>query len=215
MLRDSYHGLGIYSIFAGRASGIIVDTPSSFAAGPSGGSDHHRQTLIKACVDAFRSTPSTPPPFLIRCANSSTSKRHPRRGPRKAQRRNATHIRKTHHNTQDSQIRWRTQPCTLFPISSLLISCPYKVVELDSQYRARVRNYQMHSYFYGERFTPPPGMPGLLSGPASSAYLVGGEQVTDFTLAPLSSVVPFGDLAIWRIGEGASSPFLPTNSAGC
>ncbi|KZT09713.1 uncharacterized protein LAESUDRAFT_810681 [Laetiporus sulphureus 93-53] len=37
----------------GRVSGIIVDTPSSFAASTSAGADH-RHTLIKACVDAFR-----------------------------------------------------------------------------------------------------------------------------------------------------------------
>ncbi|KAF9484671.1 Clp1-domain-containing protein [Pholiota conissans] len=36
----------------GRASGLIVDTPSSFASGPS--SNTHRQKLIKACIDAFR-----------------------------------------------------------------------------------------------------------------------------------------------------------------
>lgn len=36
----------------GRASGLIVDTPSSFASGP--GSGDHRQKLIKACVDAFK-----------------------------------------------------------------------------------------------------------------------------------------------------------------
>ncbi|EMD38020.1 hypothetical protein CERSUDRAFT_113133 [Gelatoporia subvermispora B] len=35
----------------GRASGIIIDTPSSFAA--SSAANDHRQTLIKACVDAF------------------------------------------------------------------------------------------------------------------------------------------------------------------
>ncbi|KAF9014076.1 Pre-mRNA cleavage complex II protein Clp1-domain-containing protein [Cyathus striatus] len=36
----------------GRASGLIVDTPSSFASGP--GASDHRHKLIKACVDAFR-----------------------------------------------------------------------------------------------------------------------------------------------------------------
>jgi len=36
----------------GQSSGIIVDTPSSFASGPS--TSEHRQKLIKACVDAFR-----------------------------------------------------------------------------------------------------------------------------------------------------------------
>jgi polyribonucleotide 5'-hydroxyl-kinase len=38
----------------GRASGLIVDTPSSFASSPSSTSADHRQTLIRACVDAFR-----------------------------------------------------------------------------------------------------------------------------------------------------------------
>ncbi|KAI0306398.1 Clp1-domain-containing protein [Multifurca ochricompacta] len=38
----------------GRASGIIVDTPSSFASSTSSNFTDHRQTLIRACVDAFR-----------------------------------------------------------------------------------------------------------------------------------------------------------------
>ncbi|KAI0672749.1 Pre-mRNA cleavage complex II protein Clp1-domain-containing protein [Trametes maxima] len=37
----------------GRSSGLIVDTPSSFAASSGTGSDH-RQMMIKACVDAFQ-----------------------------------------------------------------------------------------------------------------------------------------------------------------
>jgi len=37
----------------GRASGLIVDTPSSFASGPGSVQDH-RQSLIKACIDAFK-----------------------------------------------------------------------------------------------------------------------------------------------------------------
>lgn len=60
----------------------------------------------------------------------------------------------------------------------------------------------MHSYFYGERFSPPPGMPSLASALAATSYLIAGEQPTDFTLAPASSVVNFGDISIWRIGEG-------------
>ncbi|KAF8447839.1 hypothetical protein L210DRAFT_3715673 [Boletus edulis BED1] len=37
-----------------RVSGLIIDTPSSFASGPSSGSSaDSRHTLIKACVDAF------------------------------------------------------------------------------------------------------------------------------------------------------------------
>ncbi|KII89197.1 hypothetical protein PLICRDRAFT_687666 [Plicaturopsis crispa FD-325 SS-3] len=39
----------------GRTSGLIVDTPSSFAAGPSSAVNNDaRHTLIKACVDAFK-----------------------------------------------------------------------------------------------------------------------------------------------------------------
>ncbi|KAI0006202.1 Pre-mRNA cleavage complex II protein Clp1-domain-containing protein [Russula compacta] len=40
----------------GRAAGIIVDTPLSFASSPSSApaTTVHRQTLIRACVDAFR-----------------------------------------------------------------------------------------------------------------------------------------------------------------
>ena len=42
--------------YTARASGIIIDTPSSFASSPSSSSTpDHRQTLIRACVDAFRS----------------------------------------------------------------------------------------------------------------------------------------------------------------
>ena len=40
--------------YLGRSSGLIVDTPSSFAASSGTGSDH-RLTMIKACVDAFNS----------------------------------------------------------------------------------------------------------------------------------------------------------------
>jgi polyribonucleotide 5'-hydroxyl-kinase len=41
--------------YTARASGIIIDTPSSFASSPSSSTPDHRQTLIRACVDAFRS----------------------------------------------------------------------------------------------------------------------------------------------------------------
>ncbi|KIM55025.1 hypothetical protein SCLCIDRAFT_1221427 [Scleroderma citrinum Foug A] len=36
-----------------RASGLFIDTPSSFASGPAGSADS-RNSLIKACIDAFR-----------------------------------------------------------------------------------------------------------------------------------------------------------------
>lgn len=44
-------GLRIDTIL-GRAAGLIVDTPPSFASGVA---SDQRQKLIKACVDAFKS----------------------------------------------------------------------------------------------------------------------------------------------------------------
>lgn len=38
---------------SGQTAGIIVDTPSSFASGS--GINDHRQKLIRACIDAFKS----------------------------------------------------------------------------------------------------------------------------------------------------------------
>ena len=38
----------------GRASGLIVDTPSTFGTGTS--ATDHRHKLIKACVEALKST---------------------------------------------------------------------------------------------------------------------------------------------------------------
>jgi polyribonucleotide 5'-hydroxyl-kinase len=89
------------------------------------------------------------------------------------------------------------------------------VVELDRLYRARVQRYQTHSYFYGEHLSAPPGMPPLASAAASTGYLVAGEQPTDFTLAPASSIVSFGDIAIWRIGEGTSPVLCIPYSSEC
>ena len=77
-----------------------------------------------------------------------------------------------------------------------------QVAERDGLYRLRVHKYQMHSYFYGERFSPPPGMPPLTAGAASTGYIIGGEQNTDLALSPSSAIIAFDDLTIWRIGEG-------------
>jgi polyribonucleotide 5'-hydroxyl-kinase len=50
----------------GRASGLIVDTPATFAttASKAGKATESRQSLIKACVEAFRSRISTFAPPL-------------------------------------------------------------------------------------------------------------------------------------------------------
>lgn len=61
-----------------------------------------------------------------------------------------------------------------------------------------MRKYQLHNYMYGHVVEPPPGL-------SSATHLQGGEQTADLTLhlAPQSSIVGFGDLVIYRIGEGA------------
>jgi hypothetical protein len=53
---------------------------------------------------------------------------------------------------------------------------------------------------YGEVLSPPPGAP--------LNYLVGGDTTVDTGLAPASSIVNYGDLSIFRIGEGVSCPPL-------
>lgn len=68
-----------------------------------------------------------------------------------------------------------------------------EVVELDHSYRERIHNYQLHTYMYGQIIEIPAGI--------SSATL-GGETMTDLVLSPSSTIVNFGDLAIYRIGEG-------------
>jgi polyribonucleotide 5'-hydroxyl-kinase len=66
-------------------------------------------------------------------------------------------------------------------------------VELDQAYRDRTHAQQLHAYMYGQKITPPPGV---------VAPSQGGETIEDFTLAPSSTVISFGDLQIYRIGEG-------------
>lgn len=72
-----------------------------------------------------------------------------------------------------------------------------QVVELDQAYRERIHKYQLHTYFYGHVIDPPPGL-------STKAYVQAGEQTPDLTLqlSPLSTTVNFGDITIYRIGEG-------------
>ena len=75
-----------------------------------------------------------------------------------------------------------------------------QVVELDASYRERIRRYQLQNYMYGKALQPPPGL-------STKTYLQGGEQMADQTLnlAPVSSIIGFSDLTIYRIGEGQST----------
>ncbi|GJE96936.1 Pre-mRNA cleavage complex II protein Clp1-domain-containing protein [Phanerochaete sordida] len=157
-----------------RASGTIVDTPSSFAAS-TGGGENHRQSLIKACVDAFRIN------VILVVGHEKLY--------------------------VETQRAYAARGLTVVKIPK-----SGGVVELDALFRARARRAQIRSYFYGERVEAPRGLPSLGApgaGPAAAAQanmLVAGEQPGDFSLAPASQVVAFGDLQIWRIGEETMAP---------
>jgi polyribonucleotide 5'-hydroxyl-kinase len=143
-----------------RVSGLIVDTPSSFASGPSSGSSaDSRHTLIKACVDTFH----------------------------------INVILVVGHEKLNAEMQ------RLFGNQLTVVKIPKSggVVELDHSYRERVHNYQLHAYMYGERIDPPPGV---------SSGLVGREAATELILSPSSSIINFGDLAIYRIGLESMAP---------
>lgn len=72
-----------------------------------------------------------------------------------------------------------------------LLTCRWQVVELDVHYRQRVHAQQLHTYFYGQTITPPPGL----------SITSIGDADFDGHLAPSSSVIPFGELSFLRIGE--------------
>lgn len=66
-------------------------------------------------------------------------------------------------------------------------------MDLDFAYRSRVNTLQLHTYLYGQ------------SRPLSSTVPAGEEAVEELSLSPHSFVLDFGDLKIYRIGEGDRS----------
>ena len=138
--------------------------------------------------------------ILYRVPYIIASQRHPCGRTREAQRGDAAHIRKPHGRPQNPKIRRRVYLSVLCVHSSIDL-LPMQVVELDAAYRERVHQYQLHTYFYGHVLQPPPGL-------AAKAFVQGGEQTPDLTLqlSPLSTSVNFGDITIYRIGEGTSCP---------
>ncbi|KAF9532167.1 Clp1-domain-containing protein [Crepidotus variabilis] len=141
----------------GRASGLIVDTPSSYASGPS--ANDHRHKLINACIDAFK----------------------------------INVIVVVGHEKLNVEMQ-RSYGANL-----MVVKIPKSggVVELDSSYRDRVTNYQLHAYFYGQVIKPPAG---ITNGS------LGGESLTDLVLSPSSTVINFNDIIIYRIGSDAMAP---------
>ncbi|KAG1754357.1 Pre-mRNA cleavage complex II protein Clp1-domain-containing protein [Suillus lakei] len=150
-----------------RVSGLIVDTPSSFASS-SGSAPDNRHTLIKACVDAFRIN------VILVVGHEKLTVEMQR----------------------------------LFGSRFTVVKIPKSggVVELDHSYRERVHKYQLHTYMYGQKIDPPPGI---------TSAMVGGEAVADLVLSPSSCVVKFGDVMIYRIGAESMAPSsaLPIGAA--
>ncbi|KAI6109694.1 hypothetical protein F5141DRAFT_1063872 [Pisolithus sp. B1] len=72
-----------------------------------------------------------------------------------------------------------------------------RLSNLDHNYRERVQSYQLHAYMYGQKIDPPPGI---------TSAIVAGEAAADLVLAPSSSIVNFGDITIYRIGEETMAP---------
>ncbi|KAF9227794.1 hypothetical protein BS17DRAFT_774335 [Gyrodon lividus] len=152
-----------------RVSGLIVDTPSSFASGPSSGSStDSRHTLIKACIDAFR----------------------------------INVVLVVGHEKLNVEMQ------RLYGSHLTVVKIPKSggVVELDHSYRERARNYQLHVYMYGQKIDPPLDV---------SSAVVGGEVATELILSPSSTIMKFGDLNIYRIGEETMAPSsaLPIGAA--
>ncbi|KAN0112150.1 Pre-mRNA cleavage complex II protein Clp1 domain containing protein [Russula decolorans] len=141
-----------------RASGIIIDTPSSFASSPSSSTPDHRQTLIRACVDAFRIN------VILVVGHEKL-------------------------NVEMQRTYGSRMTVVKIPKSG-------GVVELDLHYRQRVHAQQLHTYFYGQTITPPPGL----------SFTSIGDADFDGHLAPSSSVIPFGELTFLRIGEKSMAP---------
>ncbi|KAI0273413.1 Pre-mRNA cleavage complex II protein Clp1-domain-containing protein [Gloeopeniophorella convolvens] len=142
----------------GRTAGLIVDTPSSFASSPSTGTADHRQTLIRACVDAFRIN------VILVVGHEKLN----------------AEMQRTYGNR----------------MTVVKIPKSGGVVELDMQYRQRIHTQQLHTYMYGQVITPPPGLPATAAGDADF----------DGHLNPSSSVIPFGELSLLRIGEKTMAP---------
>lgn len=144
-----------------RSSGVVVDTPSTFAAGPANTASV-RSKLIRACVDAFKIN------VILVIGHEKLNIEMQR--------------------TYGSQLT--------------VVKIPKSggVVELDPSYRDRILNMQLHTYFYGESFTPPPGLK------LRSNAVYGGEALSDLVLSPASTTVGFEELAVWQIGEKSLAP---------
>ncbi|KAF5315828.1 hypothetical protein D9611_004985 [Ephemerocybe angulata] len=194
----------------GKAAGVIVDTPASFASNSS--PPEHRQKLIKACVDAFR---SQLPRILLRVLLEGS---HPFLV--KAKLTLAYPFLPSFLNfavgwlcvvnvilvVGHEKLNVEMQRAYGSHISVVKIPKSGGVVELDHSYRERIQKYQLHTYMYGCAVQPPPGVTGAT---------LGGEALADLVLSPSSGVIGFGDMSIYRIGTETMAPSsaLPVGAA--
>ena len=151
----------------------------------------HRQTLIRACVDAFRSKPSVlEKPLMMAVHQGSSVNVILVVGHEKLN----VEMQRTYGNRITVvKIPKSGGVCAFAPhmFSVSHVTSGSQVVELDTQYRQRVHAQQLHTYFYGQVTAPPRGL-------SASAI---GDADFDGRLAPSSSLVPFGELTFLRIGE--------------
>lgn len=167
-----------------------MDTPSSFASGPS--ANDHRHKLIKACIEAFKSKLLKMSPVRIfNCGSVNVI------------------VVVGHEKLNVEMQRAYGANITVVKIpksggvghlrsKKVYILIRPQVVEIDQAYRDRVINYQLYTYFYGHIIKPPTGV---------ANGTLGGENLGDLVLSPSSTMVNFGDLSIYRIGSGKEQRF--------
>ncbi|KAI9446249.1 hypothetical protein H4582DRAFT_1904620 [Lactarius indigo] len=161
----------------GRASGIIVDTPSSFASSPSSTSTDHRQTLIRACVDAFRIN------VILVVGHEKLNVEMQRTY---GSRMTVVKIPKS------GGVR---APGVIYRRALHLYPRPGRRTRRAISTSASTLK-QIYTYMYGQVVTPPRGL----------SISVIGDADFDGRLAPSSSVIPFGELTFLRIGEKSMAP---------
>ena len=79
-----------------------------------------------------------------------------------------------------------------------------QAVDRDYAYRQRVRNHQVQNYVYGQKVEIPDRCDN-----GEGSYLFQHEPTSDLSLAPSSTVVPFDDITIYRIGGGKKPLIVP------
>ncbi|THH06497.1 hypothetical protein EW145_g4045 [Phellinidium pouzarii] len=178
----------------GNCSGVIIDTPSSFATGIAAAPSDKKYALVKACVDAFQTHS-----LILMTVNVILIIGHEKL------------------NVEMQRIFGASMSVVKVPKSG-------GVVDLDHAYRERVHGYQIHHYMYGTHFSPPPGLVAAgTSGdesvdasdarlsPVSTAvgfddlaiYRIGGESIAPSSALPIGATRAVSELQPVQVDPGA------------